>query len=665
MNMESSEFAPLRSSGMIIGGTECGSQVLNGILTDNSSGIEGVLTLQATRTGAYAKFEVTSSTFHAISVQAEDGIFVEADVTTTGGDVTTTGGVLHVDGDSDDSSVGGDIDTVGFTDERTVTAATLLTLESMAESTLIPAGKISLRAGAGIVILEDLITAATGNSMILDADFDSQGDGTLTVWSSKNVTSADSDIVITACDVDLAGQLTAGVASLLVHPSTNNQTIGVDTVVKDMHVTDAELGRMTSAAGATFGSSIGGHLLVSGITTENSDTIGTVTLITTQRHKQVSFEVLASSFNKGIVVQAMGGVVLSQSLTTKSCATVLRGGTGKMYIRDRMSLSTSDQLLTVTADDLELWGIATLSTGTAASFITTETAQSIGLGTAGEDMHIHVDELRRITSHGMTIGSDGVNAGITVVSMPRLYTDNILEILTLVATLDDSTVQFLTGTSTFFALSVRTDNGVVLEVDVTTTEGYVYLDGDYENSSSSDCVNGIDFTDGLVLQSKTLMMLEATQGTFVPAGTVSLRAGTGIVLFDDMISANSSKAIVIDADFEDAGNGTLSVVASKVVDTNNGELMVSMWDLDLDGGFMSGTASIAVHGAKASQTVGLGLTQQDMHIEDGEIGRITTSNSLTIGSSTSGSLVVDGLTEVSTHDLGRLILLASKHEQAA
>ena len=101
-------------------------------------------------------------------MQAEDGIFVNAGV-------TTTGGALHFDGDDDDSSAGANLDHIRFTDGVALKAATLLTLQSVANSNLIPAGKLTLSAGTGIVLLEDLITAASGNPMVLNSDFGANG----------------------------------------------------------------------------------------------------------------------------------------------------------------------------------------------------------------------------------------------------------------------------------------------------------------------------------------------------------------------------------------------------------------------------------------------------------------------------------------------------------
>jgi hypothetical protein len=90
---------------------------------------------------------------------------------------------------------------------------------------------------------------------------------------------------------------------------------------------------MTTAGGLTVGSSLTGSLLVDGISDGSSDKIATLTLIATKHTQLVTFKTTASSFNKGIVLQAMGGVVLSESVTTKNQPVLIRTGTGTLTVQ--------------------------------------------------------------------------------------------------------------------------------------------------------------------------------------------------------------------------------------------------------------------------------------------------------------------------------------------
>lgn len=110
-----------------------------------------------------------------------------------------------------------------------------------------------------------MTAAAVNKPLVINADFESPGDGTLTVVSGEVVTSNKSDIVITAWDIDLSGSITAGTMQLTLHGSSVGQTLALGGVPKDMHISDAELGRTTALGDYTFGSPSTGDITVSGI----------------------------------------------------------------------------------------------------------------------------------------------------------------------------------------------------------------------------------------------------------------------------------------------------------------------------------------------------------------------------------------------------------------
>lgn len=109
--------------------------------------------------------------------------------------------------------------------------------------------------------------------------------------------------------------------------------------------------------------SASGSIVVNGITDTNSDSVGTVNLIANKHAKTITFETGVSTFNKGIVLVA-SGVDIAVSVTTQSQAVSIATGTGTLSLRSGKSLSTSNQMLSITTDDLGLQGSAgSLSTG--------------------------------------------------------------------------------------------------------------------------------------------------------------------------------------------------------------------------------------------------------------------------------------------------------------
>ena len=85
--------------------------------------------------------------------------------------------------------------------------------------------------------------------------------------------------------------------------------------------------------------------------------------------------------------------------------------------------------------------------------------------------------------------------------------------VTFIAQSDDAYVLFATEASTFYAICAQADNAVAVQVDVTATSGYLYLDGDYENSSSGDTVNDVQFADAVRVAAETLMTTRAPLAT--------------------------------------------------------------------------------------------------------------------------------------------------------
>jgi hypothetical protein len=203
---------------------------------------------------------------------------------------------------------------VVFTDGRLITAQTLMTLEAATNAAA--AGKLTLQAGSGVVLLDSLRGMNTNKALVINADYDSAGDGTLTVTTLKVINSNKSDITITAWDIDLDGVLSSGTLTISIHGSKDMQTIGVGGTSQDMHIVDLELQRMLSSGGMRLGGSAGGTIRVNGITTDGSNNVAPLITMTARGdNAQVIFSSVASTFN-GISAQADNGIMVQVDATT-------------------------------------------------------------------------------------------------------------------------------------------------------------------------------------------------------------------------------------------------------------------------------------------------------------------------------------------------------------
>ena len=125
---------------------------------------------------------------------------------------------------------------------------------------------------------------------------------------------------------------------------------------------------------------------------------------------------------------------------------------------------------------------------------------------------------------------------------------SITGVLTLLASRDDKAVYFRGAASTFSILSSQADNGVVVIVDVTTTTGAIYLDGDIENSSTEDTVNSVRFTDGRTVTAKSVLTLESSNGFIQPAQSATMAAGAGMVIHDTFFANSQNTMVVLNSD---------------------------------------------------------------------------------------------------------------------
>ena len=395
---------------------------------------------------------------------------------------------------------------VVIADTTTLTAKTTLTLESYSGH-IAPVGALTLTAGDGIVLLTNITSLANGQPLVLNADYESFGDGTLSVVQGRTVDTKKGSMLVTAWDVDLAGSLLVGDSTTLsylsVHGSQALQTIGIGTVdpaenftrptnysnytvptYKNLHITDAELSRITAVAGMQLGSSTSGHLFVNGVTDGSSDKIGTLTMMATAPDMLVFFNETASYFNKGIVVQAMGGVLMNASATTFNDAVVISAGTGTVTVSSPSSLSTTNQLLTITSDDFDVY--ADISSGTATTIIECKTpGRTVGLGAGSGQMSITASEFGNFTATGMSIG--GAVCGSQIVDgIQTTHSEKVTATLSLISIRDDSHTTFSGNPSTFNSLSIQADNGVIVLADFSTVVGHMYLDGDADDSTTED-----------------------------------------------------------------------------------------------------------------------------------------------------------------------------------
>jgi hypothetical protein len=650
LTIDGAELQRITSSGMEFGNEAAGSITVDGVLFDNTATISGVFSIAATGQARQVIFEGSISTFKGLSVRADNG------VTMNTGTVTKEEGLL-IDGDSDDNALGDRKDRIVIWEGTTLEAASLMQLDSTSGG-INPGGSLTLKANSGIAI-NDGISFESGKSgeLKFNADMDIDGDGTLSLRAGMSVTSGGADIIISAADLDLGGSLTAiaGAMSLVATGANRTIWLGGNLSGDGFYLTDTELSSITCTGGLTIGASTSGEITVNGLQDGSSAHIGLLTLVATGA--SVLFTGEASNFNKGITVTAAGAVTLSTTVTTKQSQTLITSS--NFTIAAHQNLTTHDQFLVLTADDMNLLSQASVDSGTAAMVLVTRSARGISLGTqpTAATLQLDGDELQLVKASGLTIGSAGANTGIRVVGIAAEDSSGVVGVVSLVATVDDSQVTFDYAGSVFSALAVQADNGVLVKQEVKTVSADLYLDGDAENDGAGDAFNSIGFTDGRELSSHRRLTLESTLGSIQRAGSLTLRAGAGISLLNELISLTAEQPLVINADYESGGDGTLTVAAARVVDSNDGAVLITATDIDLQGGLISGKGTTTLHSALESGVMSLGDASGSFAMSSSELQRVT-SLGLYVGRVSTASIVVAGVAAEDSAYLESIVTLA-------
>ena len=99
---------------------------------------------------------------------------------------------------------------------------------------------------------------------------------------------------------------------------------------------------------------------------------------------------------------------------------------------------------------------------------------------------------------------------MTVGTVDTSASNGITGIVTLIANRNGSTVTFNDGDSTFYAVEVQADKGVLVNQHLSTTAGALYLDADADDAD--DTGNLIEVAASKEVIAATVLTLESTTG---------------------------------------------------------------------------------------------------------------------------------------------------------
>ncbi|MEO1529362.1 MAG: hypothetical protein AAFX06_28410, partial [Planctomycetota bacterium] len=662
--------------------------VENGV---QSAGVTGATIL---RSGGTVAFLNQASTFGGLQVEADDGIDIDVSLTTTSGNLT-------LDGDSN-----GAADTL---DNIDIAASTLNSAGSLVLSATTSGidsdSHLTLNANDGVT-LSSRLTA--GGTLTINADSDSgDGVGTFEIASGVAVTSTGMSIEVTANEIDWQGSIGDATTALAITDSDGDGIgLGVAPGAGGIEITGSELQSLTAT---TFTLTTNGEVIVGGITAANSNNIsGTLTI----NAAEITFDSGTSTFNT-LVAQANQGILVNGNLITDTgeltldgdtnasvdvgadsidftsgvqvrAATVLTlraetgsltaadatfqaaegihlqhslaatgaisfeadtttGSAGVLTLATGANLTTSDFAISISADDLSLGG--NIDSGTAATTITESDGDGIGLGdaTVATGLNLSAAELLLFTAGDLEL----VSAGSIVV-------DNGVQSASVTGTTflrSDATVSFVTQASTFAALNVQADDGVDIDVDVSTSQGDLSIDGDADGAT--DTRDDIDIAGGISLTSSGSIHLSASTSGITSDADLALVANDGVSIGDDL-SAGGVLNVNADNDAGD-GLGTFSIATGAVVTSAGMSINVTANQVDWLGSIGDAATALSLTDSDGDG-IGLGVSPGAGGIEiSGTELQGLTATYLTL--TTTGDITVEGISAANSNNVSGVVEL--------
>ncbi len=662
-NVSDSELSRITAGGLTATVLADDDIYVSGISDADGANV-GAITLIATGADSRVIIDTGAVQVDSLSASASDGITIDQNITTDVGD-------LVLEGDSNNADDGNSHDDLVIANGLTFTSADSITL-SATTGGIDAAGALTLNAVNGVT-LSDAYAASGAGALTVDADTDDDGTGTFTTGST--VSTVDSLITITAGDVELGGELTAGTGGISILPSeTGGQTVVLGGVGGDMTLSVAEVGYLNTSGILTVGNANTTSLTIGA---DPTDVTGNMVLISTGTAGNVVINSAITS-DGTLNITARDGLTVNDDITTVGAITIDSDSDdngGLLTVGAGAIIDSTDTVIAITAGDIDINATGGLDSGSTSMSITqSQAAGTIGLGATGGTMTLADSELDRITATGLTIYApsnvtvNGVTAGGGNVSGTFLVDAA-------------GKVTLATGHSDFNTLEIQADDGVEINgVVVTTTVGSILIDGNVDNSA--DTTDTIAFIGTAGLDANTTLTLTATNDGITSAGDTGLEANGAVSISDKFVAASDLTVIsnnstvtfssdltgggatdisaddgitfngnvslggatVIDADV-DAGdnNGTFTLLAGKAITTNGNTLTIIGDNLNLAGS-IAGGAGLLTFEVSDGGSVGLADGAGNYQLDSAELTRITgQTGGLTI-QGTAAQVTVDGMT---------------------
>jgi hypothetical protein len=580
---------------LLLAGTETISLASGSVVNGTNSTVE--------YTGASANTSVWGNSF--VNLTIDSGATV-----TCGGDTTVSGTLVN------GGTLAVDINTISF--------AAYSDGGSAGETITFANGGTLTYTGTAAVAIDSSITGASGAAIVLNGGAGTTLSGTAT-YNAANITT-NGTLSLPSGTIGALTVNAGSVVSLGAGATTGALTVtGTLTAAGTLHATSISL-----ASGSTF--AINGDVTLSGDWEDNGATF-------THNNKTVTFEPTATSTISGnttfynLTCSNQGGKTLSFNSNCTVSKTLLLSGTS-----ESSRLTITGNAVTVTIGSTQIGGkylaVADTAKPAIGSFVFTAVNSTTATTTVTNNWNIIDGDLKYIFS---TTGNWETDSNwSTGVAPSSSATDTIIEVKSGV-------------TLTFTAVNPAGGVGAVVSFGTLTNNGTVDMIG--------RSVSGTEFINNGTVQlygnnAQTISIATITNNT----GSVVQYDGTDDATrlfgtsYDTLKTTGASKKL----DFNSAtitisslvSSGTLEIDAAGLTingATLGGATVISSDALTLGGAIDGGANTITIKPLTSSVKTYLGAESGALSLTYAELDDITTSGTLTIGSSsTSGTISIAG-----------------------
>jgi hypothetical protein len=314
-NLLATEVARISAGSLVVGGDANGLLTVNALSVANTEKI-GAVILRSTGNGQAVQVDV-GARFNALTIEADNGIRIDADLITTVGDLILNSDV--------DRMIDG-AESIVLSSGRALTSGRDLVIDA-GIGAIVGSGSLNLSANRSV----DLRSPLSSGALVIDADRDRTGDGVVRIGPSSGIEVTNAPATLRGADMELGSTISTGTGALNLETSVSSTRIGVGDFAQSFQIDQKELDRIINTSGLV---TIGSATQTAGISVAASEAIRLVNL---SRDLNVRF-LTAGSVNIGSRDVSAGALLTITADADRSGNGLIDQSGGRVRV-DRLAVS--------------------------------------------------------------------------------------------------------------------------------------------------------------------------------------------------------------------------------------------------------------------------------------------------------------------------------------